>query len=387
MFRLSEAEKERRWKLVRGVMAQRGLDYLIVHGSFGMHGNLNANLRYLTNPANEGYVLFPLDGEPALFTFLKKDDPGSWVKDTRSGHPTYSQAILDRLKESHFQSGKIGIVGISGMYGERDFPYATYMKLASSLPKVKLEDATDILEEARMIKSPEEIKCLEIGCEVGEKAIQAIAAMARVGTTSVELRLKVTETLLLSGCEPFFMFLYASGKSLFTASQHGFFPSEGGLQKGDMFLVEFDAKYNGYLAQFNQPFSLGKPTKEWQEITDVTVASFDSGFKALKPGVTVGELHEAFVAPIKQAGYTQGYLNIHGLGMEVSEPFDAFPYMPYYKPNNSFKMKAGMVLEFEPQVETVNPPKKGLQIGCPVLVTETGCRLLTKTWKPELIIT
>ncbi|MDP2646359.1 MAG: hypothetical protein Q8P24_15585 [Desulfobacterales bacterium] len=43
-----------------------------------------------------------------------------------------------------------------------------------------------------------------------------------------------------------------------------------------------------------------------------------------------------------------------------------------------------MVIEFEPKVMTPDR-KKGVNLGCPVVVTETGCRVLNKTWKPEFI--
>ena len=86
MFTLTRDEGERRWKLVRGAMEERGLDCLIVWGSFGNFSSLSANLRYLSNSANEGYLVFPFQGEPTLFTFMGREDPASWVKDHRSGH-------------------------------------------------------------------------------------------------------------------------------------------------------------------------------------------------------------------------------------------------------------------------------------------------------------
>jgi Xaa-Pro aminopeptidase len=48
-------------------------------------------------------------------------------------------------------------------------------------------------------------------------------------------------------------------------------------------------------------------------------------------------------------------------------------------------MQPGMVVEFEPHVVR-RDFKKGAGLGSPVLVTETGCRLLSKDWKPEVRI-
>ncbi len=66
----------------------------------------------------------------------------------------------------------------------------------------------------------------------------------------------------------------------------------------------------------------------------------------------------------------------------VEEPIGSFPIQPYHEFNSSFMMSEGMVIELEPHVVTADG-KKGLTIGSPVLVTETSCRLLSQSWKPE----
>jgi hypothetical protein len=75
----------------------------------------------------------------------------------------------------------------------------------------------------------------------------------------------------------------------------------------------------------------------------------------------------------------------HGLGLALEDPVSIFPAQTEYKPDLCLKMQSGMVVEFEPHV--VSPDfKKGTSLGCPVLVTDTGCRLLSKKWKPEVKI-
>ena len=266
------------------------------------------------------------------------------------------------------------------------FPYTTYSSLINELPKAKFEDATDIVEEARMIKSEAEIRCLEVGCEVGDKVIQTIVDSVRTGASDSEVRARIMSTLLENGCETYNLMLYRSGNDINHAGQGGYAgENPKARQEGDIILTEFDAKYLGYQAQFNQPFSLGKPTKEWEDISRVALESFNNGLETLKPGITAGELDEAFLLPIREAGYT--YLNphFHGLGLALEEPVSSFPYQPLYKPNTSFKIEENMVLEFEPHVVTPDK-KKGLSLGSPVVVTETGCRLISKTWKAELKI-
>lgn len=388
MFTLTPGERERRWKNIRNGMKRRGLGCLIVWGSSGFVRNIAANLRYLSNVMTDGYLLFPLEGEPTLFTFLKMLDPTSWVPDRRSGHPKYSEALSERIGELHLESTSIGLVGLSGYCGEMGFPHTTYSSLTNNLPRASFEDATDILEEARSVKSDEELRCLEFGCEVGQKVIQAIADTAKVGITDNEIRAKIAETLSHNGCEPGSLILYNSGKEVQHANEGGYLPSPvpRALEPGDIILAEFNASYLGYNAQFNQPFSVGEPNERWSEMFSVASEAFNNAFQTLRPGITVGELDEAFLSPIREAGYTYLKPPFHALGLTgVEEPIGSFPDQPGYKPNTSLRMEPGFVIEFEPHVVTLDR-KKGIHLGSPVLVTEAGCRLLSRTWKPEFKI-
>ncbi len=238
-----------------------------------------------------------------------------------------------------------------------------------------------------MIKSAAEIKCLELGCEIGDKVIQAIVDTAKVGVRDYEIRAKIMDTLSREGADPDSMLLYCSGKELNHAGQGGYSKSLGAhaLESGDVILIEFNARYLGYLASYNQPFSVGEPSKEWKEIFNVTLESFNNGFDTLRPGITVRELDEAFQSPVNVAGYKYTHPFFHGLGLNMEEPMGTFPLQPEYKPEVSLRLEAGMVLECEPHIVTLDE-KKGIHLGSPVLVTESGCKLLSKTWKPEFKI-
>jgi len=103
-----------------------------------------------------------------------------------------------------------------------------------------------------------------------------------------------------------------------------------------------------------------------------------NGLEALKPGLTLIELTEALHAPIIEAGLTTIRPAFHGLGLTSEEPLASpAPGVPCI-PSDSFEIQAGMVFEFEPHVITKDG-KKGMTLGTPVVVTETGCRPLNKS--------
>lgn len=210
---LDEQERDRRWRKVREEMEKRRLDCLIVFGTSGHRMQLAGNMRYLcnTNSTLEGYLVFPLQGEPTVVTFTEKNRV-MWVKDFRGGHPTYSRGVCDRLRELRLDNARIGIVGLSGYYGELGFPHTAYAALIDNFPGASFEDATDLVENVRKIKTEAEIKCFEIGCKVGEKVMQAVIDTAKVGVTDNEIKAKMWDTLLLNGCDPGSMILFSRGK-------------------------------------------------------------------------------------------------------------------------------------------------------------------------------
>ena len=158
MFKFSDDERDRRWNLVRGEMEKRGQDCLIVWGSFGCYRDANGNLQYMNNVNTEGYLVFPLEDEPTMYSFENGLDP-AWVTDWRGAIPHFGKNMTPRLTELGIKN--VGLVGLSGLYGELDgFSYTTHRVLSENFPDTTFEDATDIVEEARKIKSAEEIECL-----------------------------------------------------------------------------------------------------------------------------------------------------------------------------------------------------------------------------------
>jgi Xaa-Pro aminopeptidase len=395
VYELGKDERDRRWKKVRDSMKKRGIDALVIWGFAGFDSCEGANFVYMTNVptfgclALPGYLVFPAEGDPTMIGFAKMPGDKLWVSDIRGKHPSFSQAIIDRLKELHLENAKIGVIttkviGI-GSTGERGFPYITYKTLLENLPGAQFEDTTDILDEARRIKSEAEIKCLEIGCEAADAGVQAVMDTAGPGVRDYEVMARLVGVLMENGCEPDTLFLYGSGKD-YVDSGNGQYLNPRylrTLESGDMIHTEFNAKYNNYTAQYNQPFSIGEPDDEWQKVFEVAEASVNNALATLKPGITLKELTQAFHSPILEAGLKTIRPSFHGLGLTSEEPLSATPGGSCI-PSDSFVIQESMVFEFEPHIITQDM-KKGLTLGYPVLVTDKGCRLLSKN-KPEVKI-
>ncbi len=388
-------ERDRRWANIRKEMAKQNLDCLIVFGVEGHFFQMLCNLRYLTNYPMGKFLVFPKDGEPTLFVFgggavspqlVKQTGEFFWVTDIRTGHPLYHKPISRRIVELSLQKGRIGGVGLSEYWGGAMFPYSTWTELMKAFPEAEFSDATSIVENARRIKSAAEIRCLEIATEIGEEVIAQVVKTGKPGVKEYLVRKAIIDALIDGGSELDTMVLISTGSDYMESQAHlNFVPTTGqrALQAGDIILTEFDTNYYGYRGQFNQPYAVVKASSEWRELANVCRESYERGVKALRAGVSVEELERAMMPPITEGGYKRGWPLFHSIDYSIAEPFSSFPEQPDKPTLNQFRLAANMVMQLEPHVVTPDR-RKGMTLGSSLLVTEEGCRPLSRTWKPEL---
>ncbi|MEU6561579.1 M24 family metallopeptidase [Nocardia nova] len=409
-FELSSAERDRRWAAARAEMKARGLSALVISGFHSVLYEGQAGLRWFTNLDIEGYLVFPLEGEPVHFGFTPKPKvsrlAGCWVPDARSGFPSFALSIADVLREGGVTSGKVGVLSIGGVFGEyAGFPYATLAALQSEIPEIGFEDAIDWFSQLRKIKSAEEIRCYEIGGEIAEDVFDAVYETAREGVPDAEIRAAISAARIRRGCEPHSTTFYSQGKDTSPILESGLLTEPGyatPLEQGDIITAEITMRVNGYEIEFNQTWVLGEADAELERMFEVWQAAFEAGIATLRPGIDQKQLQAAMQAPLDEAGFTWFYPFFHGSGL-LDEPPAANVRVSNFadgreieRPYAPMVFEENMVLIFEPSVVTTRrwgddetlpwTPQRGFSMGCPVVVTADGCRpLVGDWWKPGVI--
>ena len=86
--------------------------------------------------------------------------------------------VLDGL---NLTSGKVGLVGAGWMDA------GSYVTLKRELPNVSFEDATDIIENQRMVKSEAEVHLIKKASQISDAAFQTFKSSIQEGKTESDV--------------------------------------------------------------------------------------------------------------------------------------------------------------------------------------------------------
>lgn len=327
--RFSRAERDRRWKAVRELMAEQRLDVIVTPQNTGHSTDFQANTRYLTHCGGGGdsdiAAVFPLEGEvTAIATSAAPRWPGvqDWTRDVREARRNYGKVIVERLKELSVERGRIGITGLGEVEGTRTpegtILYGTWKQIREAFPDAELIDATPILTEVRYVKSQEEIEALTKSMEIIELAYQAEIEAAQPGVKDWEVWAATQYALMRHGSEMPVHCNWVSGKNPRRTITR---PSMRVLERGDLIINEIEASWIGYRAQGVQPVFVAAADSVYQELIKVQRDVFNRVMGSLKPGISVKELADITrkagedAAPASgPAAAARAELTMHGRG-------------------------------------------------------------------------
>ena len=387
--RFSIGERDRRWRAVRALMRAQNLDVIVTPQNSGHSADYQANTRYLTHCGGgepDLAAVFPLEGEvTAIATSAAPRWPTvqDWVTDVREARRNYGRAIVERLKELNLERGRIGITGLGEVEGTRTpegtIFYGTWKQIRSAFPNAELVDATAILDEARYVKSEEEIGALAKSAEINELAIQAEIEAAKVGVKDWEVWAAMHYAMTRNGSELPVHCFWVSGKNPKRTLTR---PSMRLLERADVIINEIEASWIGYRAQAVQPVFVETISPVQSELIQVQREMFNRIMENLKPGVTVGELLELSRQAAERAAPTsgpaagaRGDLTMHGRGAGDDGPIIT-PHARNPK-QLGVAMRENMVFICKPSAISADG-EYTCQWGDTVVVTKSGGQRLGK---------
>ena len=388
---LTDQERARRWDEIRWRMDLAGYDALLVWGNESKWQSALANTRYLSGRVAPGCILFPLEGDPVLWSGFPHDVTpygalaGGWISDVRAGQQTTAD-IASTVRDRGYGKGAIGVVG----FGEtrprvipETVPYRQFSEIAAAVPEARFVDAGWLLEHTRMIKGAEEIALLRKSAELTRAMAAAMIDSARPGVPEYEVYANMIAACLRGGGEEDMAWI-GSGA---LPPPHGKRPPASArlLEPGDIVVCEYHACYKGYLTGAEISVSLGEPRPEFRGIQEVCARSQRQGIAAMRPGAPFRDAVRAFRGPIAEAGFGSVECGLHGHGLASPE----FPSTMYggegggwadhaYARVPSLRFAENMV--FSTASDVYDPAWNsgtGLMLGRTVLITADGPEEMT----------
>jgi Xaa-Pro aminopeptidase len=364
---------------VRALMKDQDVSALVVRAP--------DNLVYLTNYwCMKGYdaAVFPREGEPTLIALepqLADAQRNSWTKDIRlfksydesDPRPPQYRALdlaLKVLKERGLTDKiavelNLGTQAADRMVGEPTTPTQTYFDAFGEVAGHVI-DSTSLLNEARSIKTAQEIERMRLANELAALAMEYTRDHMRPGMKESEVG-GMYESFVhgvgvgykgkVEMARAFTLVWSGKGIATFTAT------SDRPIQKNEPTLFEIWVCVDGYWTDLTKNVCPGELTPEYHKLLDLLLNVFNEAISYSRDGASFPDLDRLTRARIAEGGYPgqPSHAICHGVGARAHEP-------PFAHQAGTGIIKKGMVLAIEPGIYW--PGGGGLRLEDNFLITD-----------------
>ncbi len=249
------------------------------------------------------------------------------------------------------------------------------------------------------IKSPREIELMRKVCHLAAETLLVVGDQIRPGMTTADLDRIVHDHTLSQGARPAPLHYKGFPKSVCTSINdvvcHGI-PDATVLRNGDIVNVDVTHVFEGFHGDTSATFYIGTPSPQARHVTEVARKALEMGIAEVREGARLGDIGAAIQEYVEAQGCSvvRDFVG-HGIGRKFH---DAPQVKHYGKRGTGERLRAGMTFTIEPMVNLggweveVDPRDKwtvrtadgtlSAQFEHTILVTKSGCEVLTKRDKP-----
>jgi Xaa-Pro aminopeptidase len=303
--------------------------------------------RHIYSPTphlGRGVAVLPRGGEPILSTmdshyarihapWLKPENVlGRPVIGNEEGTKKWAEEIRGKLGK--LAEGKIGIdIWTKGLSEW----------LPKAFPKAEFVNGLKILEEAKIIKTIDEIECQRIANMITEAGFQALLDRLKPGVKECELLAVAWEKFTALGSE------WSQCSNIVTSgpftAPYRRFTSDRMVREGDLVIVDIGACYNGYWGDFTRTYVCGDvmPTKEQIDLCQECYNTLFHACAEAVVGKTNADIGKHLNDP-KGNPNSMGMSGGHGAGVNPWEP----PSVTSIPAGGIRPLQPGMLFSIEP---------------------------------------
>ena len=314
----TQAEFAERIAVARRRMSEQALDGLLLFKQESMY--------YLSGYDTDGFVLFQalflgLDGGLILVTRSADrvqaaytsiiDDVRIWM-DSQDENP--GNDVRDMLQGQGMRGKRIGVeydaYGLSARRGQ--------MLEAALNGFCETVDASDLVRQQRLVKSPAELDYLRRSGAICQAVQEEAVALSVPGAFEGDIRSAMHRVVWSrDGDTPAHVWPMGSGPSALlvrykSGARH--------IGENDQVFHEFAAAYRHYHAALTFALVTGKASEAHHAMFDVCHEALQACKEALRSGRTVGDVFEGHRQAFIAGGFGDSYLNVCGYTMGAMFP-------------------------------------------------------------------
>jgi len=240
---------------------------------------------------------------------------------------------------------------------EQTTNYYHYLDLRAAMPEATFADPVCATDRIRAIKSDAEIACFEEACARTRARMERVPSQLTEGMTERDL-------VTLYGPSAMIQFGLTTSMPNETAGARR-------LAEGDCIVIDAGDRVEGYRSDLTRTFFFGEPSARMREVYRTVNEAELAAIDAARPGAPAEVVDLAAREVIGKAGFGEFFTHRggHGLGLDFHE-------IPLCVAGNEEPLEPGMVLTAEPGIYL--PGEFGMRLEDDLLITEDGCRLLSR---------
>lgn len=329
------------------------------------------NIRYLTGFTGSAGWLLVLADEAVLVTDGRyQDQSAEEVK--AAGAPV--QIEIGR-SSAQVQIVKTLSKGVRRLGLESDdVTWGAQHRLRSEIPaRTEVVAVRRAVEPFRAVKDAGELARIERAADIADVALAQVKELLCEAPTEEEFAIALDFEMRRRGAEAVaFETIVASGPN--SALPHAR-PSSRRIEPGEPVVIDFGATVDGYRSDMTRTVSVGPlRSGEHRELIEAVITAQRAGVRAVRAGVTGGDVDRACRVSLASAGLEEAFLHGtgHGVGLEIHEG-------PSVSQDSTDILQVGAVVTVEPGAYL--HLSGGARIEDTLSVTATGARVLTKSTK------
>lgn len=180
-----------------------------------------------------------------------------------------------------------------------------------------------LLHEQRLVKSRDEIRCMQRAAKISAAAMSRAMRQCRPGMSEAQIHAELIHEYQSNGCPPAYMPIVAGGANALILH---YISNDQPLPDDGLLLIDAGCEFQGYAADISRTFPVnGRFSPAQREVYEIVLAAQAAAIDEVRPGRPYDAFHQAAVRVL-----TEGLIELGLLEGELDHNLEQESYRRFY---------------------------------------------------------